>query len=268
MNKPHLLKLLVLVGLSLALVACAPEYAITTTHVPLTLGDTTVDVVVHQAEAPGLTYFNLHDNENTSVRAALDVIGEHGGRVIELKHSGERTIKFNLGGVSYEFDPNRMFTEPCLTSTLERFSNPSDEAINAISTFASQVLQQLDLAGLEVIITVHNTPRGSYTIDIYSPGGDLASEAELVYISEEMSPQDFYFVTGLDTYDQLHQMEQNVVLQDNSGATDDGSLSVWSAQQGLAYVNVEAQDGHRRQQAEMLLHLHEMFYDVGSAAAP
>jgi len=268
MNKLHHLNLMVLMWLSLALVACAPAYAITTTHVPLTLGDTTVDVVVHQAEAPGLTYFNLHDNENTSVRVALDVIGEHGGRVIELKHSSERTIKFNLGEGSYEFDPNRMFTEPGRIATLERFGNPSDEAINAVSTFASLVLQQLDPAGLKVIITVHNTPRGSYTIDIYSQGGDLASEAELVYISVEMSPQDFYFVIGQDTYDQLRLGEQNVVLQDNAGATDDSSLSVWSDQQGFAYVNVEAQDGHRRVQAEMLLRLHEMFYLGGEATEP
>jgi hypothetical protein len=246
-------------GLAISLIGCEPRYAITTSQTSLKLGDGTVDVVLHEAASPGMTYFNLHDNENTCVLAALDVIGEYGGRVIELKHSGDRNITFQLGGSTYEFDPNRMFTENGRVATLERFGNVSNEAIAAVGAFANEVLQQLNPADLDVLVTLHNTD-SSYSIFYYTPGGKYEDEAELVYVSEEMDPNDFYFVTDRDVYDRLIQMEQNVILQDNMNATDDGSLSVWSAQQKLVYVNVEAQNGHRRVQAGMIQRLHELFF--------
>ena len=259
MYKQHLLSVLAIVGLAFTLIACEPKYAITTTHTPLQMGDTTVDVVLHDAESPGLTYFNLHDDENTCVLAGLDVIGEYGGRVFELKHSGERRITFQLGGSTYEFDPNRMFTEEGRAASLERFGNVSDEAITAVGVFADQVLQLLNIDELDVLVTLHNT-QSSYTIFNYTPGGDYENDAELVYVSERMDPNDYFFVTDRFVYDQLSQMDQNVVLQDNVNVTDDGSLSVWSAQQYLVYVNVEAQNGHRRAQRNMILRVHEILY--------
>ena len=254
-------------GLCLALVACGPKNAITTSHTPLQLGDVTVDVVVHEAASPGLTYFNLHDDENTSVRAALDVIGEHGGRVIELKHSGDRRISFRLGDSTYEFDPNRMFTDMGRAATLERFGGVNDAALAAVRTFADAVLQKVNPTQLHVIVTLHNT-QASYTVYAYTSEGDYANEAELVHTAKEMDPNDFFFVIDRGLYDQLRQMEQNVVLQDNLRVTDDGSLSVWSAQQGVGYVNVEAQHGHRPAQARMLLRLHELLYAEGEAVEP
>jgi hypothetical protein len=260
MYPPRFLAALALGGLSFALIACGPKYAITTSHTPLQVGDVTVDVVVHEAASPGLTYLNLHDDENTCVMAALDVIGEHGGRVVELKHSGDRNITFRLGDSSYEFDPNRMFTDQGRAATLERFGSVTDAALAAVRAFADGVLQRLNPAELDVVVTLHNNSQDSYSVLVYTSGGDYANEAELAYVSKEMDPNDFYFVTDRDLYDRLRQMEQNVVLQDNLRATDDGSLSVWSAQQHLVYVNVEAQNGHRRAQAGMIQRLHEMLY--------
>ena len=267
MDITRLLRVLAIGALSFTLIACKPKYAITTSHTPLQLGDVTVDVVLHEAASPGLTYLNLHDDENTSVMAALDVIGEHGGRVIELMHSGDRTITFQLGSSTYEFDPNRMFTDQGRADTLERFSNVSDEALAAVGAFADGVLQLLTPAELDVVVTLHNS-QASYSVFLYTAGGDLANEAESAYVSKEMDPNDFYFVTDRDLYEQLRQMEQNIVLQNNLQATDDGSLSVWSAQQHLVYANVEAQHGHRRAQAGMLLRLHEIFYADREAAEP
>jgi hypothetical protein len=259
MYKHRFLSLLVLGGLALTLMACAPRYAITTTHTPLQLGDITVDVVVHEAASPGLTFFNLHDNENTCVLAGLDVIGEYGGRVIELKHSGERRITFQLGGIRYEFDPNRMFTEKGRAASLAQFGDVSDEALAAVKAFADEVLLLLNFDELDVLVTLHNTD-SSYTIFNYTAGGIYENDIELANVSEAMDTNDFFFVTTRVVYDRLSQMDQNVVLQDNVNVTDDGSLSVWSAQQDLVYVNVEAQNGHRRKQAEMIKHVLEIFH--------
>jgi len=258
--KNRFLIVLVFGGFAIMLIACQPKYAITTSEIPLQVGDKTVDVVFHEAESPGLTYFNLHDNENTSVKAALDVIGEYGGRVIELKHSGDRRITFQLGDDTFEFDPNRMFSDQGRIATLERFSSVTDEALDAIQAFADQVLLQLNPTGLDTMVTLHNTSQESYSVLEYESGGDYAQEAESIYVSQDMDPKDFYFVTDRDIYDQLRQMEQNVVLQDNVGVTDDGSLSVWSAQHHIVYVNVEALSGHRQIQADMLLRLHEILF--------
>ena len=268
MRLKHLLSVLAICGLSSILPACVPKYAITTTYMPLQLGDTTVNVVLHEAATPGLTYLNIHDNENTSVAAALDVIGEYGGRVIELKHSGDRNITFHLSDTTYEFDPNRMFTEQGRITTLEQFSDATDEALAVVRAFADEVLQRLDPAGLDVVVTLHNTAQGTYSVFVYTPGGDHEKEAEISYVSDKRDPNDFYFVTDYDTYEQLSRLEHNVVLQDNANATDDGSLSVWSAQQHIVYVNVEAQNGHQREQVVMLHNLHEIFYTDGEAVVP
>jgi hypothetical protein len=214
---------------------------------------------VHEAASPGLTFFNLHDNENTCVLAGLDVIGEYGGRVIELKHSGERRITFQLGGIRYEFDPNRMFTEKGRAASLAQFGDVSDEALAAVKAFADEVLLLLNFDELDVLVTLHNTD-SSYTIFNYTAGGIYENDIELANVSEAMDTNDFFFVTTRVVYDRLSQMDQNVVLQDNVNVTDDGSLSVWSAQQDLVYVNVEAQNGHRRKQAEMIKHVLEIFH--------
>ena len=60
------------------------------------------------------------------------------------------------------------------------------------------------------------------------------------------------FVTDRALYDALVGEGFNAVLQDNDAATDDGSLSVWAAREGVPYVNVEAQHGHRAEQAAMI----------------
>lgn len=250
--KPRILTALAVVVLSFTLFSCQTKYDITTSYSPLQVGDTTVNLVIHEAEAPGLTYFNLHDNENTSVKAALDVISEHGGRVIELKHSGDRRITFQVNDNSYEFDPNRMFSNQGRVATLERFSTVTDEALDAIRMFADEVLQKLNPTELVAVVTLHNTSQDNYSVLSYTSGGEYEKEAESTKVSQEMNPKDFYFVTDRDIYNQLSQQDQNIVLQNNSGATDDGSLSVWSAQQQIVYANVEALPGHRTIQADML----------------
>jgi hypothetical protein len=260
MNKLHLVLFITFLGFILSLVSCVPGYEITTTHIPLPLGDSTVNLVLHEVATPGLTYLNLHDDENTSVRAALDGIKRHGGSVFELQHTGTRNITFKLDGIKYEFDPNRMFSDNGAAASLERFGPVSKEAIAAVRSFADAVLEQIKPTELDVLVTLHNNGRGGYSILSYTAVGEYAQEATKVYVNDEVDADDFYFVTALDLYDKLRHTKQNVVLQDNVNVTEDGSLSVWSAQQHLPYVNIEAQDGHRRSQTSMILRLHQLFF--------
>ncbi|HLF63770.1 MAG TPA: hypothetical protein VI603_08455 [Saprospiraceae bacterium] len=84
------------------------------------LGDTIVQLVVHRSEKPGPLYYNMHDDENTSVDAAMDIIEDKGGTLFELVHSGNRYIGFSVDSVRYEIDPNRIYTDAGIWRELRR----------------------------------------------------------------------------------------------------------------------------------------------------
>lgn len=238
--------------------ACGPRHEIDVTRHDLALGDTVLTVVVHTARAPGLTYLNLHDNENTAVEAALDVLARHGGRLVELVHSGERNVAFRVGDSTYTFDPNRIFTDAGADTTLARLGASSPAAHAAVRAFADAVLALLDPAALTAVVTVHNNTEASYSVLSYTGGGDYEADALFVHVASDEDADDFFFVTERGLYDRLRSEGFNAVLQDNAAATDDGSLSVYAGREGLPYVNVEAQHGHRAEQIEMLETLQEI----------
>ena len=225
---------------------------------PLRLGETSVDLVLHHEEGVSLAMLNLHDDESTSVDAALDVIRQSSGRIVELSHTGDRNVIFEVDGARYEADPNRMFTEAGRERTLAALSIASPEALAALAVFADEVLTAYTALDPAVVVTLHNNTEGRYSAASYGPGGDYEGDAEAVTIHDGSDPDDFFFVTDADLYRQLTERGFNAVLQDNARATDDGSLSVWAAQNGRPYVNVEAQHGHREEQARMIRALAEV----------
>ena len=227
-----------------------------TTSRVLTLGDDRVALRIHQRAVGGSPVafhaLNVHDDEGTSVDAALDVVRRRGGRVVELVHSGDRNAAFQVGGQSYAADPNRMFTDAGRARTLASLSRDAPQARAALAAFADEVLAAYTEARPEVVVTLHNNTPGRYSALSYQPGGEYASDAAAVTVHPGSDPDDFFFVTDRGLYDALAARGFNAVLQDNAAATDDGSLSVWAAQNGVPYVNVEAQHGHRDAQARMI----------------
>ena len=75
---------IIIFGLFLSLNSCVP-YEIKTTHIPFSIGDSTVYLVLHESAAPGLTYLNVHDDENTCIQAALYMIRQNGGRLLQTE---------------------------------------------------------------------------------------------------------------------------------------------------------------------------------------
>ncbi|MEM1271011.1 MAG: hypothetical protein AAGI08_13305 [Bacteroidota bacterium] len=224
----------------------------------LQAGDTPVRVLVYESSLPGPTLFNMHDDENTSVEAAVRVVDELGGRLVALAHTGERNLTFEVAGEAFTIDPNRMFTDAGATRSLERFESNTPAAHRAIRAFANQVLDQYDLTAGGVVVTLHNNTDQRYSALSYTEGADYEAEAAGVHIGPGTDPDDFYFVTDRELFDAFQTLGYNAVLQDNEAATDDGSLSVLAAQLNLPYVNVEAQHGHRRQQTEMIRALYRV----------
>lgn len=243
-------------------VASSPADSMVTVTRDLLAGETVVRVRVHErmgtpisgpGEAPiRLDALNLHDDESTSVDAALDVVRQRGGRVVELVHSSDRNLTFSVGGRPFVADPNRMFTEAGRRRTLAALSSDDPGARRALAAFADSVLAVYTSSAPGVVVTLHNNTSDRYSARSYQPGGEYASDAQAVTVHPGSDPDDFFFVTDRALYDALAGRGFNAVLQDNAAATDDGSLSVWAAQHGVPYVNVEAEHGHRAEQARMI----------------
>ncbi len=226
----------------------------------LALGETPVTVLVHTAPAPDggraalasaglrLDALSVHDDENTSVEAALDVIARRGGRVVELRHTGARLLAFRVAGTSFTVDPNRIFTDAGRRRTLAQHSRDTPAARTAVAAFADALLALYTRTAPDPVVTLHNNTEANYSAASYR--ADLARDASAVTLTGD--PDDFFFVTGAALYDALVPAGFAVVRQNDATATDAGSLSVWAAREGAAYVNVEAQHGHRAEQTRML----------------
>lgn len=217
-----------------------------------TIGTTRVATLMHQREGSSLLFFNMHDDENTAVEAALKVIREFGGRVLELRHSGNRLIEFELEGVQQAVDPNRIFTDSGAKASLERYGTYTPASFDSVRQFADEILARYPFPESSVIITVHNNSEDAYSLLSYTAGGDYEVDAAETHYQPGSDPDDFFFVTDRYFFEALSAQGYNVVLQDNTNVTDDGSLSVLAARRQIPYINVEAQHGHRRQQAKMI----------------
>lgn len=225
------------------------------------VGDREIKVVEHSCGEGGLTIFNMHDDEDTAVEASLEVIGKYGGRLIELRHTGQRLISFHLGTGAYQVDPNRIFTEEGLRKTLERYSAYSRPAFDEVRSFASRLLADYGLTDAGLVVTAHNNGSGAYSAASYLPGAEYENDVAEVFIEEGSDPDDFFFVTTPAAFTALRDAGFNVVLQDNGTVTDDGSLSVLAGRKGIPYINCEAEKGHRAAQVRMLGAVARIFGD-------
>ena len=266
---PSSRKILSTVLLTLALVSgCNDPHEISRRVIPVQMGEAEMQVVVYDSGEPGITYLNMHDNEDTAAEAALDVIRRNGGRLIELQHTGERNVAFGLGDTTYVFDPNRMFTPRGLEATLREHGPYSAEARAAASELAAALLEAADVDTARVVITVHNNTQGQYSVLEYMDRGEYQADALFAYYDDATDPDDFFFVTNEQLYSALREAGFNVVLQDNARVTDDGSLSVFAGRRGIPYVNAEAQHGHFEEQVRMLEYLDAHLHEIDLEARP
>lgn len=170
-----------------------------------------------------------------------------------VEGQGRRLVTFEVEGERWRFDPNRIFTEVGAEATLVEYNGSAPSAVIAeVRDLAEAILAAYGIDQGEPILALHNNSEGEYSAASYLPEGELASDASAVHLPPEADPDDFFFVTEAGLYAALAAEGFPVVLQDNARVTDDGSLSVWASRQGIPYVNVEAEHGHRERQLEML----------------
>jgi hypothetical protein len=192
----------------------------------------------------------MHDNENTAVEATKETIKKYGGTLIELQNDGKRLINFSLKDERFTIDPNRIFTVEGIVKTLKNNGEYSTEAEKETNKFAGNLKNFLK--NVRLVIAVHNNSNENYSVKSYETGGEYDTDAKLVNLEPEMDIDDFFFVTDDNLFRKLKTKNQNVALQDNSNATDDGSLSVYCGKNKIPYINVESEQGHLREQIKML----------------
>jgi hypothetical protein len=227
------------------------------------LGETEIWVATTERKGSRFVSVNLHDDENTSVEAGLEALKVSGGRLVELRHNGRRDVTFTLRGNEYRVDPNRIFTPAGRRATLEKRSRYAEDAARAVGIFAEELLAVYKIDQSDAVIALHNNSEGAYSALSYAAGGDLVRDAEAVSIQDGGDPDDFFFVTERPVFDALKRRGYNVVLQDNRGVTDDGSLSVYCGKAKVRYINVEAEHGHLKEQTRMILDLKSVLDDLG-----
>lgn len=217
-------------------------------------------------DAAPYVFLNVHDDENTSVSAALVALSRVQARVVELRHTGARNLSIVRAGETFMMDPNRMFTDAGAEASLKRLSGRSDEAlVRAVRAFADTLLERAGVPHARAVIALHNNTENAYTVRSYLPGAEYASDAAAVHVEPAADPDNFFFVTDRALYDALAAARYNVVLQHNAAATDDGSLSVWAGRRGIRYVNVEAQHGQVGEQRRMIATLVRLLHRLDAA---
>lgn len=218
-------------------------------HVPLGCGS--VQLLLRGDAAASTLFVNLHENEQTSVRAALRVLHGRGERLLRLQAQGQRQVLFWLGWRPCLFDPNRIFSTAGLRATLAWHASDSVAARAAVAGLRDALLHELLAPQLRLVVALHNSGLGEYSLDSYAPGGSQAAEVRALHRAPGRDAADFFLVTRSAAFEALRTRGFNVVLQ-APGASDDGSLSWRLAEAAALYINVEARHGQEDEQVQML----------------
>lgn len=267
---------------SLAIFSITAEATLTKKAVSIKLGDSNIGVNIYENAGSELTFVSLHHNEQTSVGAAKEFITQNGGRLIEIVSvnaagNPQRNIEFMIGGKTFKIDPNRIFTEN------GRRCGAMDQFSNEIAAFADEFLQLVlgaDQSGKKLLITVHNNsdadakPEAARGSDLTAVSfvrsiaktRNFSDQAAGAFLSNTESDADnFIFLTDPAKLGYFAAKGFNVILQKNGDdlrsnacTIDDGSLSVYAAQNGIDYICLESDATGRDRQREMIKAVYEM----------
>jgi hypothetical protein len=217
------------------------------------VGESRVRVLVDETTVKGrqpLIYFHPHENEHSCAVVTRHVISQFGGRLVEIRSQGDRFITFRFKGATYTFDPNRMFTDAGLQSSLAHFAPMSPGPLESVLNLRNAVLNQLG-KGKTPIIAVHNNSRDSVTVYSFQKSGMFAAQAAQVAINTVENPRNFFLALDERVFLRLRQRGFNSILY-TSSAPDDGSLAFFCRQHRWQYVNVETAEGNMHDQERMM----------------
>ena len=217
----------------------------------IVLGDSSV--ILHSKisnSKSNILFLNIHEDEHTSIEAV-----EHFSRTtpinfIHLQHNKTRRIHFSSKKTTYSVDPNRIYTAKGRKATIEPSKSFKFRPNRIAKKLAKEIINIVNQ--YSVIVTMHNNTDVNYSIKSYLPGEDESQNTADVFVSSNWDTDDFVYTTNKAYFDYLKQADVNVILQDNTGYVNDGSLSVYCGKKGIPYLNIEAQKGHLKEQIRLV----------------
>ncbi len=218
--------------------------------------------------------FAPHDDENAAVEASLRIIEKYGGELVELKNSGRhdtesRYITFLYKGFMVQVDPNRMFSRDIavmdyqislrlkreyffrsIFTSRNKVRNYTRERIKILTDSILQYIEHYDY-----VIAVHNnwsnSPKSFNLLSYFDPCSVDGMSVSKYHYNRNYRPSEFYIVTDEEVYNMIIEEGMSVVLQVPC-PSDDGSFSVYSAYEGINYLNCEVKRDFPDLQYEML----------------
>ena len=258
--------------ITILLIAAATEAATVKSTRKLQLGESFVSVNIYENSGANITFFAPHHNEQIGLNLAKDFVNRNGGRLVEIESLDEkgnpmRYLKFDYSGKVYTIDPNRIYTDN------GRNCNVTNEIDAIVKNFADGILQILFAPdgrtlrqGERFIVAVHNNTdvsakaadaqtkdltavsfiKGQSTNNLIH--GAFEAQADGVFLSNTETDEDnFVFLSTPAHIGYFAEKGFNVVVQKTSArlqsklcTIDDGSLSVYSSQNGVPYICLEA----------------------------
>lgn len=273
MKTAQILIVILMFFIVLTLAVSAADAAIVKTTQRLQLGESQISVNVYEnAAGARVTFFAPHYNEQIGTNLAKDYVARNGGRLIEIESVDERGraqryLKFTTSGKTYSIDPNRIYTDN------GRGCNVSAEINQTVKFFADELLKIiLDTDGKTLregerfIVAVHNNTdvsaktQKAQTSDLTAVAfikaqssknithGAFEAQADGVFLSNEETDEDNFIFLSTPAYmGYFAEKGFNVViqkpaakLQSKQCTVDDGSLSVYSGQNSIPYICLEA----------------------------
>lgn len=227
-----------------------------------TLGETEVRINLYENAGSNVTFFSPHHNEQIARNLAKEFVEKNGGRLIEIESfdaqgKPSRYVNFKLNGKTFTLDPNRIFTENGRSCD----SLPAEIDL-LVKDFADKLLKLIFANGNEqFIVAVHNNTDVD-SKDEHAKQGDLTalafvktaghgafqSQAEGAFLSNvENDTDNFIFLSSAKYLGFFVEKSFNVVVQKSAAKlrstgcnVDDGSLSVFTAQNNIQYICLEA----------------------------
>ncbi len=265
----------------LLLAAFTTDGATRKSSLDLPLGASRVRVNVYEnAGAGNLTFFAPHYNERIARTLARESVERNGGRLVEIESvdengNADRYVRFSSDGKIHTVDPNRIYTE-----NGRRCQNLPPNEAQAVKQFADTLLQIIFAdSNPPFIVAVHNNrdvdakSESTKATDLTAAAfvkasgtnrslhGAFQMQADGVYLSNtEADADNFVFLSTPRYVGHFAELGFNVVVQKASAkiptaecSIDDGSLSVYAAQQQIQYICLEADGtGGAFRQTQML----------------
>jgi hypothetical protein len=231
------------------------------------LGETEVKINLYENAGSRVTFFSPHHNEQIARNLAKEFVEKNGGRLVEIESfdaqgKPSRYINFKLGSKTFSLDPNRIFTDNGRTCD----ALPAEIDL-LVKDFAEKLLKVIftDGKGLrdgeKFIVAVHNNTDVD-SKDEQAKENDLTAlafvktaghgafqaQAEGAFLSNmEFDTDNFIFLSSPKYLGFFVEKSFNVVVQKSAAKlrtqgcnVDDGSLSVFTAQNNIQYICLEA----------------------------